>query len=102
MNSEVAASDAHLFRPSAAYRVRRSENTDTPLPPEEPAGQNPPDGAIVYYYLKSAATAPVTLEIFDAARKLVRRYASNDKPEPIDPSVNVPTYWIRPRADTAR
>jgi hypothetical protein len=96
LNGEVAASDAHLFRPSAAYRVRRSENTDTPLPPEEPAGQNPPDGAIIYYYLKSAATAPVTLEVFDAAKKLVRRYSSDDKPEPIDPAVNVPTYWIRP------
>ena len=96
INSQIAASDAHLFRPSAAYRVRRNENTDTPLPPEEPAGQNPPDGAIVYYWLKSAASSPVTLEIFDAAKKLVRRYSSDDQPDPIDPALNVPTYWIQP------
>jgi hypothetical protein len=96
MSSQIAASDAHLFRPSAAYRLRRNNNSDTPLPPEEPAGQNPPDGAVLYYYLKSPASAPVTLEVFDAAKKLVRRYSSDDKEEPIDPLLNVPTYWIRP------
>jgi len=96
MSREIAASDAHLFRPAAAYRLRRDNYTDTPLPPEEPAGQNPPDGAIVYYYLKSAASSPVTLEVFDAAKKLIRRFSSDDKPEPVDPMLNVPTYWIRP------
>jgi hypothetical protein len=96
ISAQIAASDAHLFRPSAAYRIRRDNYPDTPLPPEEPAGQNPPDGAIIYYYMKSAASAPVTLEVFDAGGKLVRRYASDDKPEPVDPLLNVPTYWIRP------
>ena len=96
MSAQIAATDAHLFRPSSAYRVRNYNYPDTPLPPEEPAGQNPPDGAILYYYLKSAASSPVTLEVFDSAKKLVRRYSSDDKPEPIDPLVNVPTYWIRP------
>ena len=80
MNAEIAAADAHLFRPSPALRVRWNNDTDTPLPPEEPAGQNPPDGAILYYNLKSAASGPVTLEIFDSAKKLVRRYSSDDKP----------------------
>ena len=96
MSAEISVSDAHLFRPSAAYRMRRNNNTDTPLPPEEPAGQNPPDGAILYYYLKSAAPSPVSLEIYDSANKLVRRYSSDDKPEAVDPLLNVPAYWIRP------
>jgi photosystem II stability/assembly factor-like uncharacterized protein len=96
ISSQTAASDAHLFRPAAAYRMKRDNSTDTPLPPEVPAGQNPPDGAILYYYLKSAASAPVTLEIYDSANKLVRRYSSDDKPEPIDPLLNVPLYWIKP------
>jgi photosystem II stability/assembly factor-like uncharacterized protein len=96
LSAETAAADAHFFRPSLAYRVRRNNNTDTPLPPEEPAGQNPPDGAVVYYHLKSAASGPVTLEVLDAAKKLVRRYSSADQPEPIDPALDVPTYWIRP------
>jgi len=85
----------HLFAPQLTYRMRRNNNTDTPLPPEEPAGQNPPDGAMLDYTLKSSA--PVTLEIFDEAGKLVRRFSSTDKPEPVDPKeLPVPTYWIRP------
>jgi photosystem II stability/assembly factor-like uncharacterized protein len=97
LNAQVAASEAYLFQPQVTYRVRRSVNTDTPLPPEEPAGKNPPDGAILNYYLKSAATGPVTLEILDASNKLVRRYSSADKPEPVvEKDLNIPTYWIRP------
>jgi len=86
--------DPILFRPSTAYRVRRSVNTDTPLPPEEPAGENPPDGAIIYYNVKSSA--PVTIEIFDGAKKLVRKYSSDDKPEPIPADIVVQTQWVRP------
>ncbi len=92
----VAAADAHLFKPPVAYRVRRDLNTDTPLPPEEPAGQNPPDGAILDFSLRGGAGGPVTLEILDAAGKLVRRYASTDRPPPVDATaLAVPTYWIR-------
>jgi hypothetical protein len=96
MTQEVANSRAYLFAPSAVYRFPRDTNTDTPLPPEEPAGKNPPDGAIVYYYLKSAASGPVRLEISDAAGKLVRSYSSADAPPRADPNLNVPTYWVRP------
>lgn len=95
--AEVAASEAFLFAPQLATRIRRNVNTDTPLPSEEPAGQNPPDGAIINYYLKADASAPVTLEIFDAANKLVRRFSSADAPAAInEKELNVPTYWIRP------
>ena len=86
---------ATLFAPQVAYRIRRDINTDTPLPPEEPAGENPPDGAIVDYFLPQDARG-VTLEVFDARGALVRRYASTEKPIPIDPELNVPTYWIAP------
>ncbi|PYS82828.1 MAG: glycoside hydrolase [Acidobacteria bacterium] len=97
ISAEVAASDAFLFAPQAAYRVQRNVNTDTPLPPEEPVGQNPPDGAIINYYLKSDASAPVVLEIFDRAGKLVRRFSSDDRAEPInEKEINVPLYWVRP------
>ena len=91
---------ATLFKPETAYRYRRNTNTDTPLPPETPAGQNPPDGAIINYYLPQTTSGPVTLEIFDAAGKLVRRYASTDKPEfdvnELEATLGVPTYWVRP------
>ncbi len=95
MSAAIAGADAYLFKPQTAMRIRWNINTDTPLPPEEPAGQNPPDGAIVYYYLKNAANS-VAIEIVDSAGKTVRRYSSADQPEPPDPSLNVPTYWIRP------
>src|SRR5262249_55513228 len=83
LDAQAATADVHLFRPQTAYRVRGNVNTDTPLPPEEPAGQNPPDGAIVNYYLKADSSGPVTLEILDDKGKLVRRYSSADKPEPV-------------------
>lgn len=87
---------AHLFAPQAAYRIRRNRNTDTPLPPEEPVGQNPPDGAILDYWLKEKPAGPVTLEFLDGAGRLVRRYASDDTPEPVASDLDIPTYWVRP------
>jgi photosystem II stability/assembly factor-like uncharacterized protein len=97
INAQVASSMAFLFEPQLATRVQRNVNTDTPLPPEEPAGQNPPDGAIINYYLGSDISGPVTLEVFDGSGKLVRRFASTDQPEPVnDKDYDVPTYWFRP------
>jgi photosystem II stability/assembly factor-like uncharacterized protein len=88
---------AILFKPAVAYRLRRNQNTDTPLPPEVPAGQNPPDGAMIDYYLAADAPGPVTLEITSASHNVVRRYSSADPPEPYDEkSINVPMYWARP------
>jgi photosystem II stability/assembly factor-like uncharacterized protein len=94
LNPAVATSDAYLFKPQTTYRVRRSNNPDTPLPPEEPAGQNPPDGAIIDYLLKGDGS--VKLEIMDASGKLVRSYSSDDKLEPVnEKELNVPMYWVR-------
>jgi hypothetical protein len=71
-------------------------NPDTPLPPDFPAGENPPDGAVIDYYLKEAPNGPVALEIKDSTGKTVRKYASNEMLEPIDPMLAIPTYWVRP------
>ena len=100
LNEQIAAAPAFLFKPGIAYRVRRNVNTDTPLPPEEPAGKNPPDGAIIDYTLQSAAPAAVKLQILDASGKIVRAFSSTDKPEAtteeLGKELNVPLYWIRP------
>lgn len=86
---------AYLVAPERAYRVRDNLNTDTPLPPEEPAGQNPPDGAILDYDLASGVRR-VVLTIEDARGRIVRRYASDDPaPAPI-PNLDKPAYWERP------
>jgi photosystem II stability/assembly factor-like uncharacterized protein len=95
-DQKVASADAFLFKPQTAIRVRWDMNTDTPLPPDFPAGENPPDGAVIDYYLQAASSNPVTLEIKDASGKTVRKYSSADKPEPPDPMLAIPTYWVRP------
>ena len=96
ITAEMPAADTYLFAPQEAWRFRWNKNTDTPLPPDEPAGQNPPDGAIVHYYLKTAARGPVTLEVLDAQGGMVRKYSSADPPEPLVEGRNTPDYWLRP------
>jgi photosystem II stability/assembly factor-like uncharacterized protein len=112
----MRASEAFLFTPARATRVRWNMFSDTPLPPEEPTGENPPDGAILDYYLPAAARS-VTLEIVAAdvvaadavaadgvaadavaaGGEVIRRYSSADEPERIDPTtLPYPTYWIAP------
>jgi hypothetical protein len=87
---------ARLFQPAVAIRVRDNLNTDTPLPPDEPAGENPPEGAILDFYLHEAVPGPVALEILDAKGKVVRHYASTDQPEVTAadfPKLAIPPYW---------
>ncbi|HLQ76828.1 MAG TPA: glycoside hydrolase [Terriglobia bacterium] len=99
VTQSLANSESHLFKPAPAYRVPRSTNTDTPLPPDEPAAANPPDGAIIDYYLPRSASGPVTLEILDAQGQLVRRFSSADQPPVSDAELKkqlIPPYWVRP------
>ena len=85
-----------LFQPQQAYRVRWNQYPDTPVPQEEATGENPPDGAMIDYYLKDNATGIASLEITDSQGKVVRKFTSADKPYEI-PAVNIPHYWIRPQ-----
>jgi photosystem II stability/assembly factor-like uncharacterized protein len=86
-----------LFKPQTALRVRANLNTDTPLPPDEPAGENPPDGAIIDYFLSKDASAPVTIEVEDRKGQSVRKYSSADVPVEANPKqLKIPSYWIRP------
>ncbi|MCB0524869.1 MAG: DUF1080 domain-containing protein [Lewinellaceae bacterium] len=83
-----------LYPPQVAYRVRWNMNTDTPLPQEEPAGENPPDGAAIDYYLPEDATN-VTLKISDLKGAFLRNYTMFD-PAPDVSGVNFPLYWVKP------
>jgi len=96
IDDKVVSSRATLFAPELAYRVRWNTNTDTPLPPDTPAGQNPPDGAILNYYLGSSASGEVTFEILDSSGKLVRRFSSSDPLPAPNPELSIPSYWLRP------
>jgi hypothetical protein len=95
LDAKITASQAFLFSPQTAIRVRWNTNTDTPLPPDVPAGENPPDGAVIDYYLGASSSGPVTLEILDAAGAVVRRYSSADQVPRIDPMLAIPIYWVR-------
>ena len=84
-------------RATGGVRVRWNTNTDTPLPPDEPAAPNPPEGAIIDYYLKSAATGPVTWRSSASDGKLGAEIlergpgvhaGSGERPMPL--------YWYRP------
>ncbi len=86
---------AMLYQPQKAVRVRWSLYPDTPLPQEEPAGQNPPDGAMIDYYLGEKATQ-VALELRAADGSVVASFSSTDSSYRIG-NVNIPHYWIRPQ-----
>ena len=94
-NATTANAPATLFKPAVATRVRYSMYTDTPVPPDEPRAENPPDGAMIDYYLSRDAQR-VTLEILNAGGRVVRTFASSDPtPVPTDAG-NWPRYWFRP------
>ncbi|HVT58580.1 MAG TPA: hypothetical protein VHR45_09280 [Thermoanaerobaculia bacterium] len=98
--AETAAEAVHLFSPAPAIRRRRSENRDTPLPPETPVGANPPAGAVLDYSFAAEPQGEVTLEIVDPAGEPVRKFSSGlpveQHPELIQEPENFPAYWHRP------
>jgi hypothetical protein len=96
LGAEHAGGFLHVFTPQQAIRFRWNKYTDTPLPPDEPAAPNPPDGAMIDYVLAQDARGPVTLTITDATGAVVRTYASTDVPEAPVEGRNIPDYWIRP------
>ncbi|HXR34069.1 MAG TPA: hypothetical protein VN830_10195 [Verrucomicrobiae bacterium] len=91
---QAPPSQATLFAPRPAIRVRRDENQDTPLPPEIPAGKNPPDGAILNYYLPASPTGDLRLEIYDQNGGLIRAYSSAPLPQPHEQPLQIAEYWI--------
>lgn len=96
MAQAVASKQSFLFPPAKATRIRFNMFSDTPLPPEEPAGQNPPDGAILDYWINQKANE-VRLEIVGSNGEVIRKYSSKNKAITIDTlSIPHPTYWIRP------
>ncbi len=108
------ARTAYLVKPATAVRVRFGMNPPTPWPIEVPAGENPPPGAILDYYLGADASGPVTLEILGAGGRVVRTYSSTDPVQmpnaasdpvaynkicqetPNAPDCSVPLYWAAP------
>jgi photosystem II stability/assembly factor-like uncharacterized protein len=95
VGKEIAAGNAYLFKPSNAVRVRWDNHPDTPLSADMPAGENPPEGAIIYYYLNSSTTRQIRLEIRDEHGVVVRSFSNRLPLLELRPK-NVPEYWFAP------
>ena len=90
-----AETATELLQPSAAVRARWDVNADTPLPIETPAAPNPPEGAILDYYLEDVPAGDLTLTVSDERGQVVRTFSSTAPPEPTL-LANVPSYWFAP------
>src|SRR2546422_9340302 len=95
ITAATANEPVHLFAPGDAVRVRRNVGADTPFPPEVPHALNPPDGAIIYYYLASQPAGEISLDVLDAGGTLVR-HLSSAAGEPVKEAAQPPdpNFWI--------
>ena len=95
-NANIAGEEVHFFKPQVATRTRPGSDEATPYPKEIPHGDNPPVGAILDYYLKTAATGPITLEIVNSKGESVRKFSSDKGPAPPDEKdLKVETQWVK-------
>jgi hypothetical protein len=94
IDAQSSSAKAVLFAPRPAIRIRRDENQDTPLPPEIPAGKNPPDGAILDYFLPTATASDIQIEIYGAEGKLIRAFSSAPLPQAHEQPLQIAEYWI--------
>jgi hypothetical protein len=76
--------------------VRRNQNKDTPLPPDEPVGKNPPAGALIDYWLAEEAASPIRLEIRDPRGIVVRRFDSGAAAPELPGDRYFASRWVRP------
>ncbi|MFN8669475.1 MAG: hypothetical protein U0164_19970 [Gemmatimonadaceae bacterium] len=88
----LSSGNAYLFKPGTAVRVRFATNEPTPWPPELPAGENPPPGGLIDYYLPRDASGEVKLEILDTKGKVVRSYSSTEPVFDPDPGKDMAAY----------
>jgi photosystem II stability/assembly factor-like uncharacterized protein len=84
---------AYLYTPPTAVRVDNDGFLGTPLPPEEPQADNPPDGAIIDYYLGQGATK-VTLQILDIQGHVLRHFSSAEKQTVSRPLLPIAERWF--------
>jgi photosystem II stability/assembly factor-like uncharacterized protein len=104
-SDDIAQKDAFLYTPATSYRIQAGASGERH--PSKLAGQNPPAGAVIYYFLKDAPKKDqeAKLEILDAAGNVIRRYSSmetNQLEEPLDPDDKKPEKQLKPEAGLNR
>jgi photosystem II stability/assembly factor-like uncharacterized protein len=85
---------AELIAPAPAMRLRFNQNKDTPLPPEEPTGENPPAGAILDYILPDGFSGPVRLEILASDGSVIQSFDSENLPPKAKAKVYFAKTWL--------
>jgi photosystem II stability/assembly factor-like uncharacterized protein len=93
--AKLSAANAYLYAPQTTLRIRNDMNPPTPWPPDMATGDNPPDGAMIDYYLGSNTSGPVTLQILDGHGAVITEFKSTDPVPPLDPRYPDPTLWAR-------
>jgi photosystem II stability/assembly factor-like uncharacterized protein len=96
LRQAAAAKDAKgfLYKPETAMRVDNDPFLGTPLPPEEPQAKNPPDGAILDYFVPSAGAKTVTLQLLDAHGTVLRHFSSAEKTAIKRPLLPIAERWF--------
>ncbi|MGH9144769.1 MAG: WD40/YVTN/BNR-like repeat-containing protein, partial [Vicinamibacterales bacterium] len=92
IKAALARNEPYLVKPGPAVRVRFAVNDPTPWPPELPAGESAPPGALIDYYLPHDARGEVKLEILDIRGKAVRAYSSAEPVFDPDPGKDPAAY----------
>jgi photosystem II stability/assembly factor-like uncharacterized protein len=82
-----------LYQPETTARIDNDGFPGTPLPPEEPTAENPPNGAILDYYLPNEAQK-VAIRIYDTHHKLVRQFTSAKEHEANHASIPIAERWF--------
>jgi hypothetical protein len=80
LSPTITTKASHLFKPRDAYRANFGGGGGTGAAGDHPTGQNPPSGAIVYYWVKSPNQL-VTMDFLDASGKLIRSFTSAQDPQ---------------------
>jgi len=99
---EVGIRDTFIYKPATAIRLNPESFSGTPFPVEEPKAKNPPDGAMIDYYFKSAPSGEVLLEFIDAKGQVVRRVSSADRPAPGGRGAIADVWIVPPSRVTTR
>jgi hypothetical protein len=78
LTPEIAAAEAHLFTPRAAYRFRPITAPSTTY--DDPTtGENPRYGASLTYHLRTPAERAPTVAILDASGAVVKSFAGSNR-----------------------
>jgi photosystem II stability/assembly factor-like uncharacterized protein len=96
-SAAAASAGPFLVPPADAVRLRSNLNRDTPLPPEEPRGENPPVGAVIDYVLPQAPGGSVTIEVLDASGAVLRSFRSDDDAKRPTEEVYFAETWLTPQ-----